>query len=374
MIKKIFFTLTMLATAGVSFAQTIANGYYRFQNQATGRYIVVVDNTGSVDIFSTSADLGAVHTFSDFEGNVVSNPGSVIYAKAVGDGYDLQSQGASTYDMVGYYLRIRETRDNDNTYWAYATKSGMTQYINDAVFETDEGMVGTNDSRGRKWYILPIDASSDNYFGVRPSCEVGGKYYQPFFADFPFTFYSEGMKAYYVTKYAEGMAVLKEYTGGTVPANMPMIIECGSSEPTGNRLNLLTDSPAVASDNILSGTYFNNSWPTAHINRVANDPETTRLLGVTSTGELGFVKKTDVDYVPANTAYLKVTPGTADELRLVSEEDFTAGVDEIMVNGNANTPDGIYTLTGVKVAEGKSIPANLPAGVYISGGKKFVVK
>ena len=111
----------MFAAAGVSFAQTIANGYYRFRNQATGRYIVVVDNRGSVDIFSTSADLGAVHTFSDFEGNVVSNPGSVIYAKAVGDGYDLQSQGASTYDMVGYYLRIRETRDNDNTYWAYAT-------------------------------------------------------------------------------------------------------------------------------------------------------------------------------------------------------------------------------------------------------------
>ena len=109
MIKKAFFTFSMLIAAGMSSAQTIADGYYRFQNQATERYIVVVDNTGSVDIFSTSADLGAIHTFSDFEGNVISNPGSIIYAKYVSDGYDLQSQGVSTYKMVSYYLRIRNS-------------------------------------------------------------------------------------------------------------------------------------------------------------------------------------------------------------------------------------------------------------------------
>lgn len=372
MIKKAIFTFSMLFATGMSFAQTIADGYYRFQNQATGRYIVVVDNTGSVDIFSTSADLGAVHTFSDFEGNVVSNPGSIIYAKYVSDGYDLQSQGASTYKMVGYYLRIRETRDNDNTYWAYATKSGMTQYINDAVYETDEGMVGTNDSRGRKWYVLPVEASGENYFGIRTSCEVDGKYYQPFYADFPFKFYSEGMKVYYVSKYAEGMAVMKEYTGETMPKNMPMIIECSSSEPTNNRLDLLTTSPSVPSDNVLTGTYFNNSWPTSHINRVANDPATIRLLGVTSTGELGFVTKTDVDYVPANTAYLKVAPGTDAELRLVSEDEFTAGVNEITVEDKVNSHSGVYTLTGVKVADDTN--ANLPAGVYIINGKKVVVR
>lgn len=372
MIKKAFFTFSMLIAAGMSSAQTIADGYYRFQNQATERYIVVVDNTGSVDIFSTSADLGAIHTFSDFEGNVISNPGSIIYAKYVSDGYDLQSQGVSTYKMVSYYLRIRKTRDNDNTYWAYATKSGMTQYINDAVYETDEGMVGTNDSRGRKWYVLPVEAGGDNYFGIRASCESDGKYYHPFYADFPFKFYSSGMKAYYVSKYGGDMAVLKEYTGGTMPKNMPMIIECSSSEPTNNRLDLLTSSPAVPSDDILTGTYFNNSWPTSHINRVANDPATIRLLGVTSTGKLGFVTKTDVDYVPANTAYLKVTPGTAAELRLVSEDEFTAGVSEITVDDEVNAPSGVYTLTGVKVADDAN--ANLPAGVYIINGKKVVVR
>ena len=180
------------------------------------------------------------------------------------------------------------------------------------------------------------------------------------------------MKVYYITKYAADMAVLKEYNGETMPASMPMIIECSSSEPTNNRLDLLTSSPSVPSDNILTGTYFNNEWPSNHWNRVENDPATIRLLGVTSTGKLGFVTKTDVDYVPANTAYLKVTPGTAAELRLVSEDEFTAGVSEITVDDEVNAPSGVYTLTGVKVADDAN--ANLPAGVYIINGKKVVVR
>ena len=378
MVKRILFALSFLAGASVSsISQTLPDGYYRLQNQATGRYIVVVDNRGSVDIFSTSADLGAIHTFADFEGNVVSNPGSIIYAKAGGDGYDLQAQGVSTYSMVGYYLHIRETRDNDNTYWAYASKSGMTSYINDAYTTEEEGRVSTNDSRTRKWYIYPVSVEGDNYFGVRTSCEVGGKYYQPFYAAFPFTFYSDDMKAYYVSKFGGDMAVLKEYTGGELPKSMPMIIECSSSEPTGNRLNLLASTTAApASDNVLSGTYFNNSWPVNHINRVENDPATIRMLGVTSTGELGMVAKPDVDYVPANTAYLVVPEGTPSELRLVDEEEFeaTVGITEVETEAKAEAKGGVYTLAGVKVAEGTTLPSNLPSGVYIVGGKKVVVK
>lgn len=370
MIKKFFFTLTMLLTVSVSFAQ-ISDGYYRLKSAKTGRYAVVMDNRGSVDVPSTSIDLGAIHSFRDFDGNVVANPGSIIYAHAAGDGYDLRSQGTSTYSMVGYYIKIKESRNNPGTYWAYGTKSGNTIYIGDVNTTSEEGVLVDNDGH-HEWYILPVEADGDNYFGIIPSCEVAGKYYHPFYAAFPFKCYSGGMKVYYVTKYAADMAVLKEYNGETKPASMPMIIECSSPESTNNRLDLFTNSPAVASDNILTGTYFNNEWPSNHWNRVENDPETIRLLGVTSTGKLGFVTKTDVDYVPANTAYLKVTPGTAAELRLVSEDEFTAGVSEITVDDEVNAPSGVYTLTGVKVADDAN--ANLPAGVYIINGKKVVVR
>ena len=373
--KKVLFSLSLLLASSASFAQ-IADGYYRLKSATTERYAVVMDNRGSVDVAATSVDLGAIHSFKDYEGNIVSNPGSIIYAKSGGDGYDLQSQAASTYSMVGYYIQIRESRNTEGAYWAYGSKSGQTIYIADSNTSGEEGILVDNGGR-HDWYILPVETEGDNYFGVRPSVEVGGKYYQPFYAAFPFTFHSNGMKAYYVSKFGGDMAVIKEYTGGELPKSMPMIIECGAAEPTDNRLNLLvSSSAAAASDNILSGTYFNNSWPSNHRNRVTNDPATIRMLGVTSTGELGMVAKPDVDYVPANTAYLVVPEGTPSELRLVDEDEFeaTVGITEVETETKTEAMGGVYTLAGVKVAEGTTLPSNLPSGVYIVGGKKVVVK
>ena len=100
------------------------------------------------------------------------------------------------------------------------------------------------------------------------------------------------------------------------------------------------------------------------------------MLGVTSTGELGMVAKPDVDYVPANTAYLVVPEGTPSELRLVDEDEFeaTVGITEVETETKTEAMGGVYTLAGVKVAEGTTLPSNLPSGVYIVGGKKVVVK
>ncbi len=373
--KKVILSLALLAATGAASAQDFANGYYRFQSAVTDRYIVVIDNRGSVDIMSTTADLGAVHTYRGFDENIVSNPGSIIYVERHGEGYDLHAQGVSTYDLVGYYLRIRRSRTNDNAYWAYATSSGMTSYINDEVWDGDEGYVGTNDSNGRDWYILPVETQGENYFGVRPSYNADGLYYQPFYAAFPFSFASEGMKAYYVSQFGNGMAVLKEYTGEVVPASMPLIIECSSDQPTNNRLNLLTDEVQAPSDNSLTGVYFNTPLPYGHVNQVANDPATMRLLGLTSEGKLGMVAKPEVDFVPANAVYLSVPEGTASELRFVSEDEFTAGINDITVAEPVSAAkSGVYTLTGVKVADGNTLPDGLPAGVYIVGGKKVVVR
>lgn len=373
--NKVILSLALFAATGAASAQDFANGYYRFQSAVTDRYIVVIDNRGSVDIMSTTADLGAVHTYRGFDENIVSNPGSIIYVERHGEGYDLHAQGVSTYDLVGYYLRIRRSRTNDNAYWAYATSSGMTSYINDEVWDGDEGYVGTNDSNGRDWYILPVETQGDNYFGVRPTCSADGLYYQSFYASFPFSFASEGMKAYYVSQFGNGMAVLKEYTGGVVPASMPLIIECSSDQPTNNRLNLLTDEVQAPSDNSLTGVYFNTPLPYGHVNQVANDPATMRLLGLTSEGKLGMVAKPEVDFVPANAVYLSVPEGTASELRFVSEDEFTAGINDITVDEPVSAAkSGVYTLTGVKVADGNTLPDGLPAGVYIVGGKKVVVR
>ena len=360
--------------AGAASAQVVPDGYYRLQSVKTGRYPAVVDNRGSVDMASTSVDLGAIHSFRTFDENVVSNPGSIIYARYVSDGYDLSAQGASTYDMVGYYIRIRLARGSSDTYWAYGTKAGNTIYIGDVDSYEEEGILVDNDPH-HEWRILPVETGGDNYFGLRPACEAGGKYYQPFYASFPFSFASEGMKAYYVTKFGNGMAVMKEYTGETLPASMPMFIECSASEPTDNRFNLLTTSASLPSDNILTGTYFNNDWPSVHRNYVTNDTATIRMLGVTSDGSLGFVAKPEVDRVPANTAYLVVPAGTEKELKLVTEEEYTTGISTVVASEAKSQPKtGVYTITGVKVADGNTLPEGLAAGIYVVGGKKVVVR
>ena len=53
--KKTLLLLFILSVANIAFAQ-VTPGYYRVQNKKTERYIRVIDNKGSVDLASTSAD------------------------------------------------------------------------------------------------------------------------------------------------------------------------------------------------------------------------------------------------------------------------------------------------------------------------------
>ena len=373
--KKVFLFLSLFSAAASLSAQGIANGYYRFQNCVTERYLTVIDNRASFNTTSTEPDLRALHTYADFDGKIVSDPGSIIYVEHESGGYDLHAQGVSTYGMVQQYVQARESDKYDGAYQAYASKSGVTYYICDPDEGVDNGPVTTNYRPNSHWYVLPVTTEGDNYFGIRPTCEHDGKYYQPFYASFPFSFASEGMKAYYVTKYGNDMAVLEEIKEDVIPGGMPVIIECSTPDPTTNRLNLLTSAGSKPSDNILSGTYFMCTTPAAHRNVVENDA-TIRMVGVTESGELGLitVDPSEAQYVPANTSYLKVAADAETELRFVDEEEFTSGISEVTVDASTAVKQGVYTLTGVKVADGDKLPADLPSGVYIVGGKKVVVR
>ena len=179
------------------YGQMPSDGYYRVQNEMTERYIAIRDNRGSVNMSTTTADFGALQTVLGFE-RVVSDPASIIYFKRMTSGYDIQAQGASSWEMIGYELRIYD--NEDGTYSAYATSHGMTQYLNDAVptwmMDEDEkiyGSVGTNDDRSRDWYIKPVKNADGYYFGINPEITTSDGYYKSFYADFPFSFASQGM-------------------------------------------------------------------------------------------------------------------------------------------------------------------------------------
>lgn len=318
----LFFALTVSAVS--AFAQLNGDGYYRVQNYMSKRYVYVTDDKGSLNYQATTADMYAIRLWKNFE-KASSDPATVCYIKTVDDRYDIMAQGTGIYEIIGSYVRIRAT--GSGTYYAYASKEGLTKYLGDGEkADVDEGvMSGETSGQWRHWYITPITASGDNYFGVKAEISVGGSYYQPFYTSFPYSFASSGMSAYYISKVDNGMAVMKEISG-TVPAETPVFIKASAAEPVNNKLNIGGEATAV-SGNLLKGVCFDNSMK-SHYNRTAFDPETMRMLGVMTDGSIGYITPS-LDFIPANQSYLSVPSGTPSELKIVTEEEYNKYMESI---------------------------------------------
>lgn len=334
--KKTILTLLFASvTFGTLFADDIPlqKGYYRVKNYKTNRYVYVYDNTGKINAAAGTADAGALDLWKDLN-RAISDPGSVLYANYIGPNgkggysYDVEGQGTGVHDIIGHYVSIyRKSNGHLNL---YASLGGFTKYLDDE--ETNltlaQGQMGFNRTGDfQLWDEFPIDAASDNYFGVAPTVSANGKYYQPFYAAFPFNYASSGMKSYYIKEYlvTEGIAVIAELTGD-VPGAMPLIIECSSSDPSDNRLNLLRNNALPLEGNKLAGVYFNNPYredsPDA---QTRYDAETMRVLGTNAEGQLVFTKYNKT-YLPANQSYLVVPAGSPEEIQIMTEEDYNARI------------------------------------------------
>ncbi len=370
--------LTLICTL-VAQAQYPDDGYYRVRSSVQKRYVRVIDNTGSVNVQTTDADLGALCTQRSWD-KVVSEPASIIYIKKIEDpnGYDLQSQGTGSYEIIQYAVKALPV--GDGKYRCYAQKGSMVKYIADekiidylATEETRErGAVVTNiedyESDLRNWDLIPVNAESDNYFGLQPSIKVGNDYYQTFYASFPFTFASAGMSSWYISKVNEGRgeAIIEEVTGG-VPAATPVIIKSTVQEAENNKLNVGADATGSAPNNQLKGVYFCNPLDgdpqTNHYNAKVYDPTTMRVLSAVD-GKLAFVKDVDLKYIPSNTAYITVSASAPAVFKVVTPEE--AAIQSITADSKSGN---IYDLQGRKVTDNQ-----LSRGVYIMNGRKYVVK
>lgn len=348
-INLLLLAATFAATAS---AQLNGDGYYRVQSAKQGRYISVVDNRGSIDVSTTTADMSALQTVLGFE-RVVADPSSIIYIKKINGGYDLQSQGTGSYSIISYAIQITDL--GDGCYWASASKSNMTKYLMDAeiswMLPADDPnriwgnvtTIGTPSKDEADWYILPANGS--NYFGLNPDVSVGGSYYQTFYADFPFTFNSTGMSAYTVSKIdpKKSAVVISELTAA-VPSATPVIVKCSSNEPAKNKLNILNSKPSSISGNLLKGVYFcNEVTDTRHRNVVAYDATTMRVLGKAADGSLAFVKQAGLKYIPANTAYITVSADAPAELKVYTQAEYDKLPDgvrgDLNGDGKANLAD-----------------------------------
>lgn len=346
--KFLFTVLLSLLFFGNVFSQQLpSNGFYHIQNFGTERYIYVNDNTGSIQYAAATADMGAIWTWSNLE-RTISDPASVIYVENHGgNSYDLKSQGTGVHDIIGYYVDVAMS---DGHYLVYASSNGVTLYLDDErTSKTKEsGYLGTTKKGNyRLWDVFQLDNNTQHYFGLTPSVHVGDKHYAPFYASFAFSFASAGMKAYYVEKIDLGHVILKEWSEEKIPANMPVIIECSSLNPSDNKLNLFVNGGSNPSDNLLHGVYFANPYrPKSADAKTVFDPSIHRVLASDSDGNLCytnvqnqngsnpvFLQNTDPGSewegycLAANQSFLIVDPSTPSELPVWTSEEYEAALE-----------------------------------------------
>lgn len=371
--KKIF-TLILMASGFALGAQAQSNGFYHVQNTLTGRYMVMVDNSKGTTSSSGNIDMESIETCLDLD-EVNTHAGAVLYLNSLGGtSYDVAGQGTSISKLSGGALNAQIKAEGDG-YVIWGSYSGVTIYLGDATNlksgSDDEyktwSYLKEAGSKNRYWKLIPID-NSKHFLGIDPDCKDGnGNYWGSMYFGFSFKCQSDGMEVYYVDAVDSKNFSLKKWTKSVVPATMPVIIKCSSSNPANNIIKPVTDSESEPSDNQLSGRYFDNS-NTGHVNRLAYDASTMRVIDVED-GKLVFAKAsssylTNSKYMPHNKAYLNVSSSAASTLY----ESGTAGIQDAI--NTEVTDDAIYTLTGVKLPKN----ASPRPGIYVKNGKKIVIK
>ena len=369
--RTVLITIVSVLTVFQATAQTVANGYYRVQNNASGRYITIRDNIpGTVDMSSTNIDLSNIVTWKGFD-NVKGNPASIIYVEQVGSQYNLKGQGTSIYDIAGGKVYIDLIARDGGLWIMSASYGGFSGRLYDSNDDSEKGYVKrTGDTAYQYWKFVPVD-TDNNYIGLQPNVQVGDSWYGTVYASYPFKVVSSGVTVYYVDGVKDGIFQLKEVTDAVKPAATPLLFKCSSNDPAKNKITPVTDATTAPADNQLGGTYYACNVDNHEV-YVRYDSNTMRVLGKNDAGELAFVTATTdyltkKKYIPMNTCWLNVPAGSTGDFKFVSRDEFT-GIRNINAT-EANDNKGTFTLTGVRVNE-----ATLSPGIYIRNGKKVIIK
>lgn len=368
-------------------AQLNGTGYYRFRNaDRNTEYISMANDLfnyttcistacgGLGDALSSEGQARALECAGKYLGTDIHmvndadiiDVGSVIYAQkyntqASNHDYNLIGQGTSLLTLTtGKYpgTKVLEFKNryitidpvsgsgantlytakielkSDTYVFLYGYPSLGIRYLID-----DNGTLAINASssaQNAKWYIEPV-----NHFNVVPEVEFEGKYYTTLFVPFSYKLSGQVLKAYAVKDIGDdGTLQLEEVAteGGTVPAQTPVILECGSNNPAecqlipqgkpvftapdeSNTGNAPRANQAVADEtNLLRGTYYcntdstitfskpNNATGTFNANNYTKptNPQKYVLGTVNADGKLALVKATGTA-MPANKAWIEYT-------------------------------------------------------------------
>jgi hypothetical protein len=385
--KKLIIAMLALLPMGAlaQGGQLNGSGYYRVQNVTTKRYFSIVDNkntsvgyggAGVTDLAAFKMLAGS--TAADFTDVIASNSATICYVDKVGSQYNIKGQGLDLHQQTGYYLNV--SQNANGSYRLYGSSSGVAVYLIDYTLA---GWTHPSTGGGDKisWHLLPVDQSATQYFGVKPDVETPatGRHWGTMYAGFAFQPSSTNTKVYVVDRVVGGYAVVREATG-VVAENTPVLVSCQSASPADNKLTLQPYQNTAAGSTPLKGNFYCNfpddGTAEKHTNLTAYNPSTMRMLSVTSDGYPAFVKSSascvtfsgrSGSYLPANKCYLSVSASAPDVLRIVTEEEFTAGIDDLTTDVAPDADAPCFDLQGRRVAQ----PAH---GVYIRGGRKVFIR
>lgn len=385
--------LFTLCWYGMAYAQSkgtgyVGKGYYRVRNLTTERYIYVTDNKDFYDIAHDKEDFQGIQLWKD-AAKAAKSPASVIFIEELyPGGFDLKAQGTGVYDLTGYCVNV--TKKSDGTYEVSASRSGVTKFLSDdRTNSSDQGKLGTSGTaKYRRWIVDKIEAThATNYVGISPTITFNGKYYQTFYASFPFRTISLGMRVYYISDVEGDLALIQEIEGD-VPAATPVIIECASTNATDNRIEPLPTTTARVTDNLLCGVYFcNGKRPQESVDAYTKfDAATMRILTVADgklvmsdnaperlqeimVNDYTLYEQVPAICIPANTCYFKANANTPKQVFLTSDPTAIDSLPSEKTDGRK--PCGVYSLDGTQLRTTNNAEG-LPAGIYIIGGKKVV--
>ena len=387
MIMKKFLLSLLLLSPMALYAQLTSTGYYRIQNYKTERYFLLVDNRAKLITTASTQDIetGAFKLVKPFEDRVAWNPATIclltVASKTSNTSYrcNVSGQGLDLYKLVQSYMDFRQNPTKGAyTISGSGTAAGVTlsKYLTDSNRSGEVATLRTADAGVDDyayWNIRPIN--DKYYFGIKPAfkASLAGEdslYFTTMYASFPFET-NENVKAYYITEERDGYAKIRELTT-SVPGAAPVFLGCKGATPAENKVNLLLTSSASVPANRLKGVYYCNDVKETTEHRNVKDVDTAymRVLGRADDGRLAFIKpSSDLQYIPANSAYLQVAAGSPDVIYVV--RDIPAGIETLKTSETASRPRGVFSLSGQRLADTTD---GLPKGIYIVNGRKTVVK
>lgn len=246
--------------------------FFRIKNVGSSRFINAIKDQGSIKDFSALQLIDK--TQADYEAGSIWNITDAPRGGGMtGTVYSYKSQDFSSSIFYNTDKGIGEfmTSDHDiemNTWTIYPNGQNGFYMADQGESNVSNSSVVAKDIA--HWYYEPMDkdlTTKENYFTFDPEKllldETTGKYYTTLRTAWNVLFDTNEIKAYIVTGVDEnGVLIKTEVTGGIIPKNTCVLIECNSND-TDRNVMVPTNTAAsftATSGNILvsSEKYFPN--------------------------------------------------------------------------------------------------------------------